>query len=244
MMSTSAGDHERSDEAPARLRGSLREEKKAETRRALVETALRLFFTRGYDETTLEDICAEVRVSVRTALRYFESKEQLALARHIRPLARFRATIGDRPADVSVMDYWRDYVGHFSTATADSPDEHDLRRLIYSVPALYSRWLAILTEYEDLLTTELAKESGNDPETDLEARLAATCLLGGNEAVARRWMASDGQVDLREGCLAVVDLVTQKFPTRIASAPPAAAEPAPSAARKRRREQQEKKKAP
>jgi AcrR family transcriptional regulator len=205
---------ERGDAVAAeRSRPSLREEKKAETRRALVDTALRLFLSRGYEETTLEDICAEVRVSIRTALRYFETKEQLALAWHIRPLAKFRADIFERPDDLPVLDYWRAYVARYSKAAADS-QEFALRELIYSVPALYSRWLSILTEYEDLLTIELAREAGTDPDEDLYARLAATCLLGGNEAVARRWVASGGQLDLAKGCLAVVDFVAAKFPPR------------------------------
>jgi len=222
MMSAPLGEGG-DDVTTQRPRPSLREEKKAETRRALVDTALRLFLTRGYDETTLEDICAEVRVSIRTALRYFETKEQLALAWHIRPLIGFRTQIVARPDGESVMDYWRQYVSRYSHAAADSR-EFALRELIYSVPALYSRWLSILTEYEDLLTIELAKEAGTDPDEDLYARLTATCLLGGNEAVARRWVASGGEVDLPKGCLAVVDLVTAKFPPRRA---PVAASPEP-----------------
>ena len=61
----------------------LREKKKAETRRQLTSTARRLALRDGLDAVTVEQICAEVGVSVRTFFNYFESKE--------------RAVLGDEP---------------------------------------------------------------------------------------------------------------------------------------------------
>ena len=58
----------------------LRERKKLRTRRALSETALRLFTERGYDATTLDDLCDVVEVSKRTFFRNYRSKEDVALA--------------------------------------------------------------------------------------------------------------------------------------------------------------------
>jgi AcrR family transcriptional regulator len=58
---------------------SLREAKKEHMRRALVDSALRRFIEHGYDDTSLEDICASLLVSPRTLQRYFGGKEQLAL---------------------------------------------------------------------------------------------------------------------------------------------------------------------
>jgi AcrR family transcriptional regulator len=54
--------------------------KGARTRAAILDTALRLFRERGYEETTMRAIASEAGVSVGNAYYYFASKEHLIQA--------------------------------------------------------------------------------------------------------------------------------------------------------------------
>ena len=55
----------------------LREQKKLHTRRALLDTAITLFRSVGYEETRIVDVVAEVGVSEATFFNYFPSKDAL-----------------------------------------------------------------------------------------------------------------------------------------------------------------------
>lgn len=60
---------------------SHRQQKKEQTRRALIESAYQLFGEKGYDSTTLADITQRANCAPRTFFRYFSSKEDLLLIR-------------------------------------------------------------------------------------------------------------------------------------------------------------------
>jgi AcrR family transcriptional regulator len=62
------------------LEVGLRERKKQRTRQALIDTAVRLFEERGYDQTTIADIAAGADVSTRTFFLHFPTKEAVVFA--------------------------------------------------------------------------------------------------------------------------------------------------------------------
>lgn len=59
---------------------SLRDRKKALTRRNLARVALNLFSEKGFAETTVAEIAAAAQVSTKTFFNYFSSKEDVAFA--------------------------------------------------------------------------------------------------------------------------------------------------------------------
>lgn len=59
---------------------SKREMNKTQKRAALLEAAEKLFLQNGFDNTSIEDIAAEARLTKRTLYQYFLSKEDLYFA--------------------------------------------------------------------------------------------------------------------------------------------------------------------
>jgi AcrR family transcriptional regulator len=188
---------------------SLREEKKEITRRALIDEAVRRFRANGYDATTLDEIAAAVKVSMRTLLRYFESKERLFHAWHYETLDRFRRELANRPEGETVMACWRNFVDGNAIRSNTSADFVRLHVTYEDNPSLHAHWLMILRLYEDLLAEAFEAEAGVD--RTVEARLAAVTLVGGNDAAARRWIADGATTDLRAGCMEVIDIADRLY---------------------------------
>ncbi|MGW8763612.1 TetR/AcrR family transcriptional regulator [Streptomyces sp. NPDC055815] len=77
----------------------LRERKKLRTRQTLIDTALDLFGTHGFDGVTLDALCDAAEVSKRTFFRYFDSKEDVAMAPAQDVWVAFLDVLENCPAD-------------------------------------------------------------------------------------------------------------------------------------------------
>ena len=58
----------------------LRERKRVETRRRILDVGLKLFVAKGYEATTLDDIAEAAGISRRTFFSYFDSKDEILTA--------------------------------------------------------------------------------------------------------------------------------------------------------------------
>jgi AcrR family transcriptional regulator len=160
----------------------LRERKKARTRVAIQHNALRLFRERGYDATTVEDICAAVEVSDTTFYRYFPSKAHVVLWDEFDPLmiAAFKA----QPADLSSVRALRlAFRQVFSTMTPEQQDQQRQRtELMLSIPELRAAMLDQFFQTFQLIADCIAERAGQPP-TDLAVRTLAGAVSGAALAV-------------------------------------------------------------
>ncbi len=67
--------------------------KAEETRERILDSALRLFRERGFDETTMRDIAAAAEVATGAAYYYFRSKEDLVMAFYMRTAEEAREIV-------------------------------------------------------------------------------------------------------------------------------------------------------
>lgn len=192
----------------------LRDRKKIHTRRLILKCADTLFGKHGFAATTLEDIAAKAGVHKQTVLRYFGSKEEIALAFRQVALHNFKKGLADPNRKINVLQYWRDFIEASTTEVARRGDMLRYTKLVESEPALVAASLRIQIQYEEALAAELSREAGRNPDNDLYARLLAALLVDGNFSVARL-IFNTGSLDRYVStALSVVDFAIQKFPSR------------------------------
>jgi AcrR family transcriptional regulator len=158
-------------------RPGLRERKKAKTRAAIQEHALRLFRERGYEATTVDEIADAAEVSPSTFFRYFPTKEDVVLYDALDPvlLEAFEA----QPADLSPLGALRATMREvFGGVPADVLAQQDERAaLILSVPELRMRMLDEFARSMLLFAEVVAKRVGREPD-DPAVRALVGAVVG------------------------------------------------------------------
>lgn len=89
------------------VRPSLRERKKQNTRRMLVDAAVDLCLKQGYESTTVEQIAATAEISTRTFSRYFATKDAVFIAVLDDLAAEVVAELEAQESDLSPMEALR-----------------------------------------------------------------------------------------------------------------------------------------
>jgi AcrR family transcriptional regulator len=196
------------------MAATLRERKKDQTRRLILKAADALFHKKGFAAATLEEIGAKAGVHKQTVLRYFGSKDEIALAFRQVALHKFRKGLLDPARDGTVLQYWRNFIAASATEVELRSDVVRYAKLVESEPALMAASLKIQMQYEDLLASELSREAGLKPDGDLYARLLAAFLVAGNFTVMRM-LLSQGSLDRYVStALQVIDFAIEQFPAR------------------------------
>src|SRR4051794_9108575 len=158
-------------------RPSLRERKKARTRAAIQEHALRLFSQQGYAETTIEQIADAAEVSQSTFFRYFPTKEDVVLHDELDP--RLIASLREQPPELGPISAIRAAMRDvFSQLTPEQlASEAERQRLVSAVPELRSRMLEVYVSGLALLVEPLAERLGK-PADDIAVRTLAGAVIG------------------------------------------------------------------
>nr|WP_055503260.1 TetR/AcrR family transcriptional regulator [Nonomuraea pusilla] len=185
----------------------LRERKKAETRRRIAETALRLFDARGYDAVTVNEIAEAAGVAKVTLFSYFPSKEAIVLDGVGDDLA---GVVERRGAGRTPLAALR---AHLREVAARPPGEADAGelmarvRVITSSPALLAAVEQANAAERHRLAAALAAARGAGGGAAGGAALGA----GGDDLVARLMAAQ---------VTAVVGALQEAFFLRLASGTP------------------------
>ena len=166
-----------SDMLDAERPTGLRERKKARTRAAIRQHALRLFRDKGYQATTVEQIAEAAEVSPATFYRYFPTKEDVVLQDDFDVLAMdvFEA----QPPGLSTIAAMRAALAQVLASLA--PEELERFResteLTLTIPEVRARALDELTRATQVMAEAVARRAGLPPD-DFAARNLAGAITG------------------------------------------------------------------
>ncbi len=170
---------QRSGRAPATSHGELS------------HIALTMFFERGFERTTVDDIARAAGIGRRTFFRYFTSKNDLPWGEFDPLLLDMRARLAAIPAEQPIIEALRLAVVHFNRFPADVLPDHRKRMwLLLNVPSLtahstlkYEAWRGVIADF-------VADRRGERP-NDLTPQTIAWACFGLCLAAYEQWLEND-----------------------------------------------------
>lgn len=188
-----------------------------ERRRQILDSAKRVFAKRGYHDTNISHICADLRIARGTLYQYFQSKQDVFSAVVQDMLDRLRAAIAAEPELVVPAGFrpTRDQAIKYAAASlhrlleAVFEDEASLRILVREAVGLDVGIDKILRAIDELVVDRFAADLAAAQRAgvvrpDVDPRSAALFVMGGVEKLALHVLARDkgkktaeARVDLR-----------------------------------------------
>lgn len=163
----------------------------ATTRGRLSSIAIDLFTTRGFDETSVDDIAAAAGIARRTLFRYYPSKNSIPWGEFDEHLDGLRELLRAGPVDVPLGVTLRDALIAFNTVPASERVEHRQRMsLLLGVPALQAHSMIMYADWRRVIADYCAARLDVPAESHLP-QTVAWLTLGTALAAYDQWLVDD-----------------------------------------------------
>ena len=179
----------------------LRERKKADTRRALSDAALKLAFENGVDDVTREAIAGLAGVSLRTFNNYFTGKYEALAYRQTERLRRsitaLRARPPGEPLWTSITEALLEPLEEDFGEVTSEEDRIPTRAELVEIRKLLMRpeiRNAMSRELFDEWLAAIAERTGTDPERDIYPRLVAAVVRAVGDAATEIYVRAEPPV--------------------------------------------------
>jgi AcrR family transcriptional regulator len=179
----------------------LRERKKADTRRALSDAAVRLTLERGLENVTREDIADVAGVSLRTFSNYFSSKYEALAYRQTERLRRSVALLRERRTEEPLWTSITEAIlgpieDDFVEATGDQNTPPTRAELVEVRKVVMNSEIrsSLAHHLFDDFVSAIAERTGTDPRRDMYPRLVAAVIRAVSEAAMDMYATADPPV--------------------------------------------------
>lgn len=171
---------------------SRREQKKAEVREALVQSADTLFSEQGFEGTTVDQIAEKAGVSRRTFFRYFPSKEAIAFPRSEQRLEAFRSLLQERCEEEGALPAVRSaVVAVGNVLIANAAEELARQKVIDASPTLLAAELEVYRAWESAIADAVIQADADEDRKRI-GKLFAAATIGALRSVVRVWLDKGG----------------------------------------------------
>lgn len=195
----------------------LRERKRRETLQRITDTGIRLFISRGYEATTIDEIAAAAAISRRTFFYYFKSKDDILLSLQsgmsqllISSLQNELETSEPELEAREPLDAIRNAIINVC-APYPTADMVAIDRLMRSNEAVQARKQATYIRYEVALF-ETLRRKWSLPEQEMRMRLVAMIGVGAMRIAFDTLSREDNR--------SIVDILNETFNSLVSDSTP------------------------
>src|SRR6202048_78333 len=166
----------------------LRERRRRQPSADIRGAAVRLARERGFDKVTIDEICAEAGISVRTFFNYFPNKESaVAYGPSDIPPELVEEFVAAGPASYSVVldELITLAAHHLRDMPPDREQAETMLELAKTTPAVLSAFLADLERFQNHLTDIVVRRQAMGPDDEIPALISALALTAVRSGLAR-----------------------------------------------------------
>lgn len=183
------------DDLPTTASLTLQERKQQLVRTAIWDAATDLFYEKGYNETTVDDIALRAGVSRRSFFRYFSSKSDL-MAYGVTDFGVYlREAIEACPSDCSLPEVVRRTVFEVAQRCASQPRTRKIMQIAAKYPDAREAQHARSAELQQSVEAAFARRCGQSCEVDLTPRIVGGLTLSFLAVIFQIWF-EQGQQDI------------------------------------------------
>jgi AcrR family transcriptional regulator len=189
-------------------RSLLASERSRDTRRKLVRAAVRLWSEKGYDDTTVEEVCAAAGVGRSTYYLHFESKERLLVELTLATASGVAADVETARQTGSLDEQLGRFVDGLVRRMEQVPKTLAVAVMRYNAAGAVTPSTTDAVLFEDILAAVLTDaQRRGEIRADVDAVEIGGVLGGATMDALHRWAGDRSRLSLRESLDLRIELV-------------------------------------
>lgn len=172
---------------------SLSSRKREFVRETIFDAAIELFATKGFDETTVEEVAQAAGVSRASFFRYFSGKDDLLAQNVLKYGHALTAAIKTSQPSLTTFEIMKETVLSVARHTVSHPRLRKVIEISQRSASAMQAHSSRMIEVEESVAEAFAERIGNSSGDELEPRLLATLTVSAMNVAILSWYRGDSQ---------------------------------------------------